>query len=184
MVQVYGGAPQFLGFFLEIGKWGEALRVDRSGVISLGASSYPWQTVSRNSSGTAIYNRMIYGQLDIQDQIAPFQGETFLDFHVVGLFLGFAFLGWLAFKLQTAFAQSTLPSKFSRGSTSPSGLVFSFLEVWLSSVKFLFTFAGHSICTSSIDDCNGVQLKCIATSNKKLIELPDLFKPLLRKITR
>ena len=106
LFQVYGGAPQFLGFFLEVGKWGDD---PQGGKIMASSALAPLPVLGkpfREMSGTAIYNRMIYGQLDVQDQIAPFQGETFLDFHIVGLFFGFAFLGWLTFKLQTAFAQS------------------------------------------------------------------------------
>jgi Ca2+/Na+ antiporter len=49
---------------------------------------------------------LIYGVLESEDQIAPFQGEAFLDFHLAGVLGGFCFLGWIAFKLQTAFAQS------------------------------------------------------------------------------
>ena len=60
----------------------------------------------RKNSGTAIYNRLIYGMLDAQDQIAPFQGEAFLDFHLAGVLVGFSVLGWIAFELQSAFTLS------------------------------------------------------------------------------
>lgn len=103
MFQVYGGAPQFLGFFLEMGKWGENPQWGRvigsSALAPLPILGKPF----RENSGTAIYNRFIYGMLDVQDQIAPFQGEAILDFHLPGLLFGFGFLGWLAFRLQTAF---------------------------------------------------------------------------------
>jgi hypothetical protein len=103
MFQVYGGAPQFLGFFLEMGKWGAHPQWGRvigsSALAPLPILGKPF----RENSGTAIYNRFIYGMLDVQDQIAPFQGEAFLDFHLPGLLVGFGFLGWLAFRLQTAF---------------------------------------------------------------------------------
>ena len=103
MFQVYGGAPQFLGFFLEMGKWAESPQwgsvIGSSALAPLPILGKPF----RESSGTAIYNRFIYGMLDVQDQIAPFQGEAFLDFHLPGLLAAFAFLGWLAFRLQTAF---------------------------------------------------------------------------------
>jgi hypothetical protein len=103
MFQVYGGAPQFLGFFLEMGEWGANLQWGRviasSALAPLPILGKPF----RESSGNAIYNRFIYGTLDVQDQIAPFQGETFLDFHLPGLLIGFGLLGWLAFRLQMAF---------------------------------------------------------------------------------
>jgi hypothetical protein len=106
MFQVYGGAPQFLGFFLEAGKWGAN---PQWGKVLVSSSLAPVPILGkqfRENSGTAIYNRMIYGMLEAADQIAPFQGEAFLDFHLVGVLAGFCLLGWIAFKLQTAFAQS------------------------------------------------------------------------------
>ena len=106
MFQVYGGAPQFLGFFLETGKWGTN---PQWGKVLASSALAPLPVLGkpfREASGTAIYNRLIYGQLDVRDQIAPFQGEAFLDFHLAGVLMGFSFLGWVAFKLQTAFAQS------------------------------------------------------------------------------
>ncbi len=107
MFQVYGGAPQFLGFFMEMGKWGEDPQwgkvLGSSALAPLPILGKPF----RENSGTAIYNRFIYGMLDVQDQIAPFQGEAFLDFHLPGLLAAFVLLGWVAFKLQTAFAQSS-----------------------------------------------------------------------------
>jgi hypothetical protein len=106
MFQVYGGAPQFLGFFLETGKWGTD---PQWGKVLASSALAPLPILGkpfRETSGTAIYNRLIYGRLDIEDQIAPFQGEAFLDFHLAGVFAGFCLLGWIAFKLQTAFAKS------------------------------------------------------------------------------
>ncbi len=106
MFQVYGGAPQYLGFFLETGKWGAN---PQWGKVLVSSTLAPLPILGkqfRDTSGTAIYNRLIYGMLDAKDQIAPFQGEAFLDFHLAGVLAGFSLLGWIAFKLQTAFAQS------------------------------------------------------------------------------
>jgi hypothetical protein len=106
MLQVYGGAPQYLGFFLEAGKWGAN---PQWGKVLVSSTLAPLPILGkpfRENSGTAIYNRLIYGPLDAEDQIAPFQGEAFLDFHLAGALVGFSLLGWIAFKLQTAFAQS------------------------------------------------------------------------------
>jgi hypothetical protein len=106
MFQVYGGAPQFLGFFLEMDNWGAT---PQWGKVSGSSALAPLPVLGkqfRDSTGTAIYNRLIYGMLDVQDQIAPFQGEAFLDFHLPGLVAAFALLGWLTFKLQTAFTES------------------------------------------------------------------------------
>jgi hypothetical protein len=106
MFQVYGGAPQFLGFFLETGGW---VADPQWGKVLVSSALTPIPILGkpfRENSGTAIYNRMIYGVPDILDQIAPFQGEAFLDFHLAGVLAGFSLLGWIAFKFQTAFAQS------------------------------------------------------------------------------
>jgi hypothetical protein len=106
MFQVYGGAPQFFGFFLETGKWGANPQWGKVLASSVLAPLPILGKPFRETSGTAVYNRLIYGQPDVQDQIAPFQGEAFLDFHLAGVLLGFSLLGWVAFRLQTAFVSS------------------------------------------------------------------------------
>ena len=107
IIQVYGGAPQFLAFFLEMGHWGAN---PRWGNVLISSALAPLPILGkafREGSGTAIYNRLIYGQVEAQDQIAPFQGETFLDFHMAGVLVAFCVLGWVAFRLQTAFVNAT-----------------------------------------------------------------------------
>jgi hypothetical protein len=106
LFQVYGGAPQYLGFFLETGKWGAD---PQWGKILVSSALAPLPILGkpfRENSGTAIYNRLIYGTLDVADQIAPFQGEAFLDFRLPGVLAGFCLLGWIAFKFQKAFSHS------------------------------------------------------------------------------
>jgi hypothetical protein len=106
MFQVYGGAPQFLAFLLETGKWGADPQLGRV-LVSSALSPMPiFGKPFRENSGTAIYNRLVYGMVDVEDQIAPFQGEAYLDFQLAGVLGGFCLLGWIAFKLQTAFARS------------------------------------------------------------------------------
>jgi len=106
LFQVYGGAPQYLGFFLETGNWGAEPKWGRVLVSSAMAPVPILGKAFRQNSGTAIFNRLIYGTLDVADQVAPFQGEAFLDFRFAGVLVGFFILGWIAFKLQTAFALS------------------------------------------------------------------------------
>jgi len=106
MFQVYGGAPQFLGFFLEAGRWGDHPQWGR---VLVSSALAPFPIVGkpfRENSGTAIYNRLIYGMIDAEDQIAPFQGEIFLDFNLAGVLAGFCALGWMAWELQFAFVHS------------------------------------------------------------------------------
>ena len=150
MFQVYGGAPQFLGFFLEMGRWGTN---PQWGKVLASSALAPLPILGkpfREASGTAIYNRLIYGQLDVQDQIAPFQGEAFLDFHLAGVLVGFSFLGY-PFKLQSAFAKSSSFFEI---------FVWQYFSVWtffldseacLSLVRPSFISAGLFICISSVD---------------------------------
>jgi len=111
-IQTYGAAPQFLGFLLEncgltgTPHWGE---VTFSSLLSpLPILGKPF----RESSGTAIFNRMIYDTSEIVDQIAPFQGELFIDLNIIGVIIGYCFLGWIALKLQRAFEKSKTSLEF------------------------------------------------------------------------
>ena len=106
MFQIYGGAPQFLGFLLENAGWGAH---PQWGKVLVSSTLSPLPILGkpfRENTGTAIYNMMIYDVPDISDQVPPFQGEAFLDFHLAGVLAGFSLLGWIAFKFQTAFVQS------------------------------------------------------------------------------
>jgi len=102
--QVYGGAPQFLGFALEQTHWGDQIYGGRT-ILSSILQPLPIAGKSfRQTSGTALYNAL----LNRSDQVAPFESELFFDFHVPGVILGFALLGWLIGRLQAAFL--TAPS--------------------------------------------------------------------------
>jgi oligosaccharide repeat unit polymerase len=105
-IQIYGAAPQFLAFLLENNGWTAA---PHWGEVTVSSFLSPFPILGkpfRESSGTTIYNTMIYDTPEIHDQIVPFQGELFLDFNIVGVILGYCFLGWIAHKLQTAFERS------------------------------------------------------------------------------
>jgi hypothetical protein len=105
-VQVYGAAPQYLGFLLERSHWG---RTPHWGGATISSILSPVPILGkpfRASSGASIYNNFIYGNPEMHDQIVPFQGETFLDFHIFGVIAGYSFLGWIAFRLQRAFDRS------------------------------------------------------------------------------
>ena len=80
--QVYACAPQFLGYFLEQTGWGKTLYW---GSTLIGSALHPVPLLGkgfRDSSGVAIYNRAIYGDTGTEDQIVPFQGELFVNFHL------------------------------------------------------------------------------------------------------
>jgi hypothetical protein len=103
LVQVYGASPQFMGFFLEQMGLGSQLYWGKTLLSSL---LYPLPILGkpfRSTSGVALYNLSIYGYPEKIDQIVPFQGELFINFHVIGVIAGYILLGYLTVKLQRAF---------------------------------------------------------------------------------
>ena len=105
-IQIYGAGPQFLAFLLENNGWTAA---PDWGEVTVSSFLSPFPILGkpfRESSGTTIYNTMIYDTPEIHDQIVPFQGELFLDFNILGVIIGYCFLGWIAHKLQRAFERS------------------------------------------------------------------------------
>ena len=106
VAQLYGGAPQFLGFFLEATNWAQDLHFGEVTVSSV-ISPVPRLGKSfRAHSGTAIFNQAIYGTGGSQDQIVPFQGELFVDFHLLGVIAGYCLLGWIIARIQRKFEAS------------------------------------------------------------------------------
>jgi hypothetical protein len=121
MAQMYGGAPHYLGFLLERSHWG---RDPHWGVVTVSSILSPVPELGkpfRASSGFGIFNRLIYGPDAYADQVVPFQGETFLDFHIVGIAFGSAILGWVLYRLQRAFEQSQ---------SSVEVYIWQYLSVW------------------------------------------------------
>jgi hypothetical protein len=98
-LQVYGEGPQFVGFLLEQIEH-EPLHLGRSLVGSL---LYPVPVLGkdfRDVSGVHFYNRLIYGQDGIVDQVIPASGEWLLNFHLLGVAIFFAALGFLIQQFQ------------------------------------------------------------------------------------
>jgi hypothetical protein len=107
--EMYAGAPQFLGFLLEQIDYGSCLYFGQTLISSI---LYPVPILGRGfrpTSGTALYNYWIYGRPDIIDQVVPFQGELFMNFHVFGVIIGYGFVAYGVFKLQTAFEGTSSP---------------------------------------------------------------------------
>jgi hypothetical protein len=57
----------------------------------------------RRNSGVVLFNRLIYGDQPVGDQIVPFQGELFLDFAYFGVVAGFGLFGLVLARVQSAF---------------------------------------------------------------------------------
>src|SRR5512135_2815748 len=94
-IQVYGQAPQFLAFVLEQCDYGRDLYWGTTLISSLMLPVPVLGEGFRPTSGPVIYNQMIYGKDASQDQIIPFQGELFLNFHILGVAAGYWVLGLL-----------------------------------------------------------------------------------------
>lgn len=121
-VQMYGVAPQYLGFLLERSHWG---RDPRWGGLTVSSILSPLPVLGKSfrlNSGFAVYNQMIYGTNAFADQYAPFAGETFLDFHIAGVVFGYGLLGWVLSRLQRAFEGAR---------TSLEVYVWQYLSVWI-----------------------------------------------------
>ncbi|MHB8490374.1 MAG: hypothetical protein ACYDCS_09230 [Candidatus Dormibacteria bacterium] len=92
-IEVYAQGPQFLGYLLENAPGGDSLLWGGSIAASALAPVPALGRAFRTTSGSAIYNKMIYGTSLVADQIIPFEGELFLNFSIPGVLLGFALLG-------------------------------------------------------------------------------------------
>jgi hypothetical protein len=106
-LQVYGQGPQFLAFFLEETGFGSRLWYGRTILPSV---LYPIPVLGRSfraGSSVALYNRLIYNDDTTLDQIVPFAGELFLNFHVIGVVVGYLLLGRAVHALQIRFLRST-----------------------------------------------------------------------------
>ena len=104
MVQAYAGGPPLAGLFLHEMGWGDHL-YGGSTLVASALSPIPILGKSfRESSGSALYNRTLYGMPDYEDQIIPFSAELFVNFHAAGVVAGFFALGLLLGRAQLWFA--------------------------------------------------------------------------------
>jgi hypothetical protein len=99
----------------------------------------------RDTSGWAVYNRAIYGNDEIADQIMPFQCELFANFHVPGVAAGYFALGLLLGALQRRFEAAA--SGFGVYSIQYLALWTSMLIVWsLAVLSQILVFFCWPIC--------------------------------------
>lgn len=134
-LQVYAGSPQFLGFILEGTGYGQNLYWGRTLVSS---TLYPVPVLGkafRETSGVAIYNRLIYSR-SRGDQVIPFQAEMFLNFHLPGVLVGFFLLGTAVSAIQRAFA---------RAPTALQTFVWQYTATWIA-----FLIAGSIAAVSQV----------------------------------
>jgi hypothetical protein len=125
-LQVYGGAPQLNAYLLDGTGWGRTLYWGRTLVAS---ALYPVPILGkpfRESSGVVLFNRLVYANESL-DQVIPFTGELFLNFHILGVIGGFGLLGW---------AIAVLQNKFKLSSGAVDAYICFFAALWLSSLMF------------------------------------------------
>ena len=122
MFQIYGAAPQFLGFMIEEGQYGANLSLGKI-VVSSALSPIPGiGTPFRPYSGNMLYNTMM-NRGNAADQVAPFIGELFLDLHLAGVLIGFSAVGW---------AVASLQNRYEAASSALEVYVTQFAAVWSS----------------------------------------------------
>ncbi len=108
-LQTYAGGPQFLAFLLQDTHYARDLHYGKT-LLSSAMSPVPILGASfRQSSGVTFYNELVYGSADSRDQILPFQGELFINFHLPGVLLGFFLLGVSIRWLQGRFDRAPTP---------------------------------------------------------------------------
>src|SRR6266853_754192 len=106
-VQIYASAPQLAAYLIECleGKFYYGKTLLPSLVYPIPVLGKPY----RDTSGTGIFNELIYGDTDSPDQIIPLDGELYINFHLAGVVLGNVLLGWVLAWLQGKFAAAPNP---------------------------------------------------------------------------
>jgi hypothetical protein len=98
LVQVYGNGPQFWAVTVAEADRGQFL----VGRTIVGSVMLPVPVLGkpfRSSSGPAEYNKLIYGQSGIEDQILAAGAELYWNFGMAGVVGGYLLLGWAVRRL-------------------------------------------------------------------------------------
>ena len=135
-IQIYTSAPQFLGFLLSRTQYGREPRYGRTIVSSIMSPVPVLGKPFRSTSGEGVYNHLIYGNATTRDQVAPFEGELFLDFTFPGVLLGFAIVGFVVGRLQQT---------FERAHSAFAAFVWQYAAIWIG-----FLVIGSIAVTSQI----------------------------------
>jgi hypothetical protein len=124
-LQLYAGAPQFTGFLLAKTDYASDLRYGKTLIASAIAPVPRLGRPFRASTGAELYNRLIYGNADVADQIISLQGELFINFHLPGVIVGYLLFGLLMQRLQRG---------FERAPTSLQAFSWQYAATWLNVV--------------------------------------------------
>ena len=106
-VQIYASGPQMAAYLIESleGKFYYGKTLFPSLVYPIPVLAKPY----RDSSGTGIFNQLIYGDTESVDQIIPLDGELYINFHLAGVVLGNVLVGWFLAWLQGKFVAAPSP---------------------------------------------------------------------------
>jgi len=106
-VQMYASAPQMSAYLIESleGKFYYGKTLLPSLVYPIPVLGKPY----RDMSGTGIFNALIYGDTESVDQVAPLDGELYINFHLAGVVLGNVLLGCVLAWLQGKFVGAPNP---------------------------------------------------------------------------
>jgi len=102
-LQTYASAPQFTGYLLETAAGSHERFSPRVLLASLLSPVPIVGKAFRERSGPALYNRLIYGNVDVMDQIIPFEGEVYLCLGPSGLVGAFVAIGLIIGRMQRSF---------------------------------------------------------------------------------
>jgi fumarate reductase subunit C len=105
-VQLYGQAPQYLGYFVERNHYGSSPTAGTTLVASVMNPVPILGKPFRSHSGVYLYNLILGRNPENPDQIPQLTGELFLDFNIFGILLGFGTAGWAIARLQSRFDAS------------------------------------------------------------------------------
>ncbi|HZP35433.1 MAG TPA: hypothetical protein VFE48_02960 [Methylomirabilota bacterium] len=106
-IQIYASGPQMAAYLIESVEG--TLYYGKTLIPSL---IYPVPVLGkpfREMSGPVLFNELIYGNTDTLDQIIPMDGELFINFHLVGVVLGGALLGFIMAWMQGRFVSAPNP---------------------------------------------------------------------------
>jgi len=106
-MQIYASAPQMTAYLIESleGKFYYGKTLLPSLVYPIPVLGKPY----RDTSGTGIFNELIYGDTESVDQVIPLDGELYINFHLAGVVLGKVLLGCFLAWLQGKFVGAPNP---------------------------------------------------------------------------
>ncbi len=118
--------------FLDEEKWG-AHPYGGSTLIASALSPVPVLGKSfLDSNGSTLYNNALYGMTGFEDQIIPFSAELFVNFHALGVLVGFFALGQVLGRADLWF--SAAGSSFGAFAIQYAAMWCATLSVWSLSV--------------------------------------------------